>query len=80
MLDLTDLWQTTVSHPWLWVPFSCAVVISLLLWSGRIRQPGLVNFFAIGLILPCVNLSLVATGVIAASQQLTLDLVGLMPF
>ena len=80
MIDLTAFGDMFVSHTWLWIPISCAVIISLLLWSGRIRQPGIVNLFAIGLILPCINLSMIATGAMVAADQLTLDLVALLPF
>ena len=80
MIDLTAFGDMFASHSWLWIPISCAVIISLLLWSGRIRQPAIVNFFAIGLILPCINLSMIATGALVAADQLTLDLMALMPF
>jgi hypothetical protein len=40
----------------------------------------MVNLFAIGLILPCINLSMIATGAMVAADQLTLDLVALLPF
>ena len=80
MFDLTAFGDTFVSHSWLWIPISCASIISLLLWSGRIRQPSMVNLFAIGLILPCINLSMIATGALVAADQLTLDLMALMPF
>ena len=80
MIDLTAFGDMFVSHTWLWIPISCAVIISLLLWSGRIRQPGMVNVVAIGLILPCINLSMIATGAMVAADQLTLDLVALLPF
>jgi len=80
MFDLTAFGDTFASHPWLWIPISCATIISLLLWSGRIRQPGMVNLFAVGLILPCINLSMIATGALVAADQLTLDLVALLPF
>jgi len=80
MFDLTAFGDTFVSHSWLWIPLSCAAIISLLLWSGRIRQPGMVNLFAIGLVLPCINMSMVATGALVAADQLTLDLAALLPF
>ena len=80
MFDLTAFGDTFASHPWLWIPISCATIISLLLWSGRIRQPGMVNLFAVGLILPCINLSMIATGALVAADQLTLDLMALLPF
>ncbi len=80
MFDLTAFGDTFASHSWLWIPIFCAATISLLLWSGRIRQPAIVNFFAIGLILPCINLSMIATGALVAADQLTLDLMALMPF
>ena len=75
MFDLTAFGDTFASHSWLWIPMSCAVIISLLLWSGRIRQPGMVNLF-----LPCINLSMIATGALVAADQLTLDLMALLPF
>ncbi|MBQ25958.1 MAG: hypothetical protein CL546_13580 [Alcanivorax sp.] len=80
MFNLENLWHTAGSHPWLWIPFSCAVLISLVLWSGRIRQPSAINLLAIGLVLPAINLSLVATSAVMMSNQLSQDWVALLPF
>lgn len=80
MFDLAAFGDTFVSHSWLWIPISCATIISLLLWSGRIRQPSTINLLTIGLILPCINLSMIATGALVVADQLTLDLVTLLPF
>ena len=80
MLNLENLWHTAAAHPWLWIPLSCAALISLVLWSGRIRQPSAVNLLAIGLVLPAINLSLVATSAVMMSNQLSQDWVALLPF
>ena len=51
-----------------------------MLWSGRIRQPSAINLLAIGLVLPAINLSLVATSAVMMSNQLSQDWVALLPF
>ncbi len=79
MLNLENLWLTATEHPWLWIPLSCAALISLVLWSGRIRQPSAINLLAIGLVLPAINVSLVATSALMVSNQLSLDVVTLLP-
>ncbi|MEQ3637397.1 hypothetical protein [Alcanivorax sp.] len=80
MFNLENLWHTAANHPWLWIPLSGAALISLVLWSGRIRQPSAINLLAIGLMLPAINLCLVATSAIMVTNQISLDLATVLPF
>lgn len=82
MLELTSLWGMLQSHPWLAIPLACALLTSLILWTGRIRQPGATNFLVMGMILPGINISLLGTGVVMVSDDLLLEfqsLVELLP-
>lgn len=80
MQVLTELWHTMGDHPWLSVPFLYALLFAMLLWTGRIRHPAAINLIAIGLILPCINLGMVAAGVMLSADRLQLAMSGLMPF
>ena len=80
MQVLTELWHTVGDHPWLGVPFLYALLFAMLLWTGRIRHPAAINVVAIGLILPCINLGMIAAGVMLSAEHLQVAMNGLMPF
>ncbi|MGB2247261.1 MAG: hypothetical protein ACPH3N_06300 [Alcanivorax sediminis] len=80
MQVLTDLFRTVGDHPWLSVPFLYALLFAMLLWTGRIRHPATINLIAIGLILPCINLGMIAAGIMLSSEKLQFAMNGLMPF
>ncbi len=80
MQVFTDLVHTVGEHPWLSVPFLYALLFAMLLWTGRIRHPAAINMIAIGLILPCINLGMIAAGVMLSKEHITLAMGGLMPF
>lgn len=80
MQVLTDFWHTMGDHPWLSVPFLYALLFAMLLWTGRIRHPAAINLIAMGLILPCINLGIIAAGVLLSSDRLQLAMNSLMPF
>ena len=80
MQVLNDLWRTVGEHPWISVPFLYALLFAMLLWTGRIRHPAAINLIAIGLILPCINLGMIAAGILLSSDHIDLAMSGLMPF
>ena len=61
------------------VALAVFTALALLLWSGRIRQKVLVNVLALGIMLPMVQLSMVAIGAYWLNQQLQPVLMGLLP-
>ena len=61
------------------IPLMVFAVVALLLWSGRIRQKILVNVLALGIMLPMMQLSMVAVGAHWLSQQLQPTLLGMLP-
>ncbi|MBL7252678.1 hypothetical protein ACLD02_16895 [Alloalcanivorax sp. C16-2] len=66
-------------HDLLALPLAVFTVLALLLWSGRIRQKVLVNVLALGIMLPMVQLSMVAVGAYWLNQQVQPVLMGLLP-
>lgn len=66
-------------HEVLALPVAVFVVLALLLWSGRIRQKVLVNVLALGIMMPMMQLSMVAMGAQWLSQELQPTLMGLLP-
>ncbi|MZR62737.1 hypothetical protein [Alcanivorax sp. DP30] len=80
MQALTELWHTLGDHPWLGMPFLYALLFAMLLWTGRIRHPAAINVVAIGLILPCINLGVIATGIMLSTGRLQVAMGELMPF
>ncbi|WP_133492161.1 hypothetical protein [Alcanivorax sp. 24] len=55
------------------------VVVGALLWSGRIRQTVVVNFLALGMMLPALNLCLFGMAVHLSHGYMTQQLVELLP-
>ncbi len=80
MQAFTDLWHTMGEHPWVSIPFLYALLFTMLLWTGRIRHPAAINLIAVGLILPCINLGMIAAGAMLSSERFELAMTGLMPF
>ncbi len=80
MQGFSDLLYTVGDHPWLGIPFLYALVFAMLLWTGRIRHPAAINMIAIGLILPCINLGMIAAGIMLSADKLQFAMQGLMPF
>ena len=66
-------------HELIALPVAVFVVLALLLWSGRIRQKVLVNVLALGIMLPMMQLSMVAMGAHWLSQELQPTLMGMLP-
>ena len=66
-------------HEILALPLAVFTALALLLWSGRIRQKVLVNVLALGIMLPMVQLSMVAVGAYWLNLQLQPVLMGLLP-
>ena len=77
-MEIATLWTVLTEHPWLTVPLTFSLLLSILLWFGRIRQPAAINLIAIGLIMPCINLSMIATSAVVASDNLTGSLLSLL--
>ncbi|MBF1801945.1 hypothetical protein [Alloalcanivorax profundimaris] len=71
--------STPALHEILALPLAVFTALALLLWSGRIRQKVLVNVLALGIMLPMVQLSMVAVGAYWLNLQLQPVLMGLLP-
>ncbi|MDX1803450.1 MAG: hypothetical protein R3292_05175 [Alcanivorax sp.] len=64
------------------LPVGVLILTTLVLWSGRIRQPLLANGLCVALLLPAVNLTLVVIGLYALGghlNQFWMDLAQRLP-
>ena len=72
-------WTEITPPDWLAAPLAVVVVISALLWSGRIRQTVVVNFLVLGMMLPALNLFLFGMAFHLSHGYMTQQLVELLP-
>lgn len=77
---LPQISDFSLNSQWLLLFVVLAVSTSAMLWSGKIRQPGIVNFLSTALILPSINLTMIIAGILLFSDQLQHALVALLPF
>ncbi len=77
-MPLSDWLNFATLHPWLVAPFSLALLLSSLIWFGRLPQ-STTNVLIVAFILPSMQLGLLGILVFSANESLAESLVALLP-